>query len=171
MEPRRSPRLMVDEGPSQQVGRYATLRAVLPRLLTALISGLIVCAVCLLVAKQAADGSPYINRGRFFTRSSLIHLEREVQEYHRKHGTFPGTLQSIENGRSLLDVWNRPFQYSVTRDQFVIESLGRDGKRGGTGPDCDLSNTRLRPPELALTFPQFFTGRLAQGMIGAAFIA
>jgi hypothetical protein len=55
-------------------------------------------------------------------------------------------FQWDEKGRP-LDGWGRPFLYSTDGAKFVITSLGRDGKPGGLGLDCDLSTTNTWPAE------------------------
>jgi general secretion pathway protein G len=42
----------------------------------------------------------------------------------------------------IIDPWERPYIYrlQVAGRPFLVQSLGRDGKLGGTGPDEDVSN-------------------------------
>ena len=39
----------------------------------------------------------------------------------------------------LKDPWNKEFIYEQTPSSYVIRSLGKDGREGGTGIDADLS--------------------------------
>lgn len=42
------------------------------------------------------------------------------------------------------DAWNRPFQYSLENNSFVLKSLGSDGREGGDGYGKDLSSEDLQ---------------------------
>lgn len=48
------------------------------------------------------------------------------------------------------DPWNRPYVYEGPGDahpeMYVVRSLGRDGKPGGTGEDEDLSSDAVQQP-------------------------
>jgi general secretion pathway protein G len=46
----------------------------------------------------------------------------------------------IRDAKALNDPWNRPLIYSVSSDglSFFVETLGADGKPGGSGVDRDL---------------------------------
>lgn len=46
----------------------------------------------------------------------------------------------IKNIKEAKDAWTKPFFYESDGASFVIRSLGRDGKEGGTGYDLDLSS-------------------------------
>lgn len=39
----------------------------------------------------------------------------------------------------LIDPWNRPYIFKTTSEIISIETLGADGKPGGSGADADLS--------------------------------
>jgi general secretion pathway protein G len=59
--------------------------------------------------------------------------------------TDPGGLQGwtgpyLKDPKALLDPWNRPILYTpdASGQSFTVESLGADGKRGGTGINRDL---------------------------------
>jgi hypothetical protein len=55
--------------------------------------------------------------------------------------------------------------YTLRGNDYLIVSYGRDGKLGGVGLDCDLSNVNLRPAESQLPFLQVLFHPLAQGMV------
>lgn len=46
----------------------------------------------------------------------------------------------LRDAKTLSDPWNNPITYKLTSDErgFYVESLGADGKIGGTGVDRDL---------------------------------
>lgn len=48
----------------------------------------------------------------------------------------------LKDARALLDPWNRPILYVVQPDgrSFFVETLGADGKPGGTGVDRGLKS-------------------------------
>ena len=59
--------------------------------------------------------------------------------------TDPGGLQGwtgpyIRDAKALSDPWNRPILYTLdpSGQSFTVESLGADGKPGGTGVNRDL---------------------------------
>lgn len=82
--------------------------------------------------------------------------------------SLPGQTEQGE----VLDGWKHPFAYSVTGTNCTILSYGRDGKPGGFGLDCDLSNQGLRPPESLITLKQFlFEMPEVRGMIFASAMA
>ena len=60
-----------------------------------------------------------------------------------------------EKQGQLLDSWNQPFEYSIQNNNYVLTSFGRDGKPGGIGLDCDLTNLQPKPPQSQLTLSQF----------------
>lgn len=48
----------------------------------------------------------------------------------------------LEGDEALTDPWGAPYAYSVAADgrDFVIASLGADGRRGGEGDAADIAN-------------------------------
>lgn len=59
--------------------------------------------------------------------------------------TEPAGLQGwtgpyLKDSKALLDPWNRPLLYTVdpSGQSFVVQSLGADGKPGGSGVNRDL---------------------------------
>lgn len=90
-------------------------------------------------------------------RAQIAALASAVQAYEFDNGALPQSLTALvrpparsmrtepylPDDRSLIDPWGRPFLYHKSADStFLIESLGRDGQRGGTGEDADLANRR-----------------------------
>ena len=66
-----------------------------------------------------------------------------------------GTSQVDDQGRA-VDGWNHPLLYQVEGNTFTITSLGRDGRPGGVGVDCDRTNSQVNPPEARIPFGQFW---------------
>lgn len=91
-------------------------------------------------------------------RSQIAGLASAVEAYEFDTGALPQSLDALvkpparpiratapylQGDQSLRDPWGRPFLYRLNADgTFLIESLGRDGQRGGIGEDADLSNHR-----------------------------
>jgi general secretion pathway protein G len=90
-------------------------------------------------------------------RAQIASLVSAVEIYELDTGALPQSLDALvrppagslraapylAGDQSLLDPWGRPFLYHPNADgTFLIESLGRDGQRGGTGEDADLANRR-----------------------------
>lgn len=74
------------------------------------------------------------------------------------------------------DGWRRPLRFAVNGDSYVITSLGRDGKPGGVGLDCDLSNLDLsnldlNPRDATLPLSQIVFNPLARVMIIAMLVS
>ena len=44
----------------------------------------------------------------------------------------------VKTGRSIIDSWERPIEYSVTGSGYRLRSYGADGVTGGTKYDADL---------------------------------
>jgi general secretion pathway protein G len=95
------------------------------------------------------------NAKQSIARAQIAGLVSAVEAYRLDTGELPGSLDALvrpparspravpylQGNQSLLDPWNRPFRYHVNVDgTFLIESLGRDGQRGGAGEDADLAN-------------------------------
>lgn len=66
-----------------------------------------------------------------------------------------GTSQVDDQGRA-VDGWNHLLLYQAEGNAFTITSLGRDGRPGGVGIDCDRTNSQLNPPEAGIPFGQFW---------------
>ncbi len=67
----------------------------------------------------------------------------------------------------VLDGWRRPFEYSTDGTNYTVTSFGRDGKPGGVGLDCDLTNINPHPASSVPTLHQFTFGcRPTEGLVG-----
>ncbi len=97
-------------------------------------------------------------------------IQRHIEETGKPPSTL-GELQEVRDGGfrvgqdgAVLDHWDQPHRYSVDGAKYLVVSYGRDGKPGGLGLDCDLTNENPTPPESLPTFSQFLfdlpTGRL-----------
>ncbi len=80
---------------------------------------------------------------RSATRASFKGIDRALHQHFKQHKRFPAQLKTVSP--SPLDGWGRPFLYSVRANKPLVESLGRDGVRGGIGMDADLSNQNPKP--------------------------
>lgn len=119
------------------------------RLVLAFLFGLCVALVPLyLVAGGARSRDVRFERSQ--TRGTFKRLEVLLEDYHRKHGRYPASLDAVFP--FAFDGWGRPLLYSVRDGKPLIESLGRDGQRGGMGTDADSSNQNPRPPGGRLSF-------------------
>jgi len=84
------------------------------------------------------------------TRSAFKRFDVLLADFHQKHGRYPATLGALS--RDTIDGWGKPLHFCVREGQPFIESLGRDGKRGGMGTDADLSNRNPKPAQGRLPF-------------------
>lgn len=46
----------------------------------------------------------------------------------------------LKNAGALIDPWGAAYIYEISGDQVTVRSNGRDGKKGGSGEDADISN-------------------------------
>jgi Type II secretion system (T2SS), protein G len=122
----------------------AVLAHVEVKLPVTVFKSLLIPAACIGVAVVAfIDIAP---PGRI-TSMDLAKLKFEAEGYRRKHGHCAATLAELVRAPELRnlatrDRWGRVFSYECRRDGSVlIESLGADGVRGGTGDDQDLTST------------------------------
>jgi hypothetical protein len=99
------------------------------------------------------------------TRQEVLRIAGAIQAYQKAKVALPRTLRQLaddpksdvhagEDG-TICDSWGYPLVYAVRGNRFLLVSYGRDGKPGGEGVDCDLSNVNPRPPQSRLTFRQF----------------
>ena len=137
------------------------------RLALSLAFGGAVMSVPLYLSLSGAYERDLGNR-RQITRTRIRGIERELQEYKAQHGSYPPNLQTANLWAR--DGWAHDVLYSLPDGQPLIESLGRDGKRGGRAMDADLSNRDLNPPQGRETFWQRLLDPLAQGVILASAI-
>lgn len=84
------------------------------------------------------------------TRETFRVIGDQLQQYRKTNGRYPKDLVSLDS--SPRDGWLRPLLYSLHNDKPLLESLGRDGVRGGVGLDADLSNLKPNPPQSRMTF-------------------
>ena len=105
---------------------------------------------------------------RQLTRNRLKNAAQSLQNYHAQHGNYPESLEQANLWAR--DNWGHPLIYSLRAGRPLIESLGRDGKRGGRGMDADLSNRNLYPIQGRISFWQRLLDPSAQGVIIASAI-
>ena len=68
-----------------------------------------------------------------------------MNKYHEQKGSYPDDLADLKSIRiddvqfeksgQVLDPWKNPYQYRADGASYALFSFGRDGKRGGVGPD------------------------------------
>lgn len=97
--------------------------------------------------------SLYVGDPQMKTRRALEKTERLLMTYRTTHGVYPAQLDEA-TGAFWRDGWNRPLLYSLPDRIPLVESLGRDGVRGGEGLDADLSNRDLHPPQSRVPLSQ-----------------
>jgi hypothetical protein len=115
------------------------------------------------------NGSFYITYPQFNTRRQLKKTDVLLGDYRAKNGVYPPTLDAAGLG-FWHDGWGSDFKYSLPNGVPLVESLGRDGVRGGIGLDADLSNQHPSPPESVVPFPQKIFDPLARGTDIAALV-
>lgn len=106
-----------------------------------------------------------------YTISRLQAIDTAIRAYYQKKGSLPRSLNQIhaeeylrlnvEKNGSVLDSWRHPIIYSVADSDYHIVSLGRDGKLGGSGVNCDLSNDNINPFDAKVTFDEFLHNPMA----------
>lgn len=69
-------------------------------------------------------------------------LKEALDRYHAKHGSLPeeGSLDFLVPEflpAVPVDPWGRPYVYSSKGAQVFLATFGRDGERGGAGPEQD----------------------------------
>jgi type II secretory pathway pseudopilin PulG len=151
--------------------------------------GILVAAIALVVAWYNFGGRNNFWPEQRATRLTLRGLDLLIEVYKRETKALPASLadlrrvrgahvqgghitydyEAAENG-SPLDGWGHPFVYSVDGTNYTIVSYGRDGKPGGAGPDCDLSNVAPSSKGVYPTFAQFIFNPLATGILFTCFL-
>lgn len=126
------------------------------RLALSALVGLVVFGISVLVVWRNSPKTLMTNTTlHAWTRYSLRKGEDFIQERLRETGRPPESLQefapelaeeTFSNSRvpiikkgMIVDGWGRPLQYTVQETSYTLQSLGRDGKPGGTGFDRDRS--------------------------------
>lgn len=121
----------------------------LVRLLLSGSVGLCVAFVPLWLVVGGADSRDIWFR-RQATRTQFKRVDQLLADYRRQHGRYPATLKVF--GYSALDGWGQPFLYSVRDGWPSVESLGKDGVRGGIGMNADLSSINPKPAASQVPF-------------------
>ena len=77
-----------------------------------------------------------------------------------KTGAIPSDLAPIPSrtgyANRIKDGWGRPLIYEHTSNTFTLTSLGKDGRRGGTADNLDITKT------WKVVFPARTTGTASQ---------
>ncbi len=113
--------------------------------------------------------------GQWRTQHVLRDLDQAVLEFQKKSNAIPRSLEELagmenceflkrDNGR-VVDGWGHPFIYFNDGTNYLITSYGRDGKPGGEGLDCDLTNKKPNPTESFPTLSQFIFDMPTSGII------
>lgn len=82
--------------------------------------------------------------------ADLAVIDDAILNYYNANASLPRVLEDLLTGDygamddNLVDPWNRPYRYEGglagrTTPQFILETLGADGTRGGSGADADIS--------------------------------
>lgn len=77
------------------------------------------------------------------TETRMHVTKRRVIQFARAHNQLPPDLASLPPmsgyDTSVSDGWGRPLSYQTNSTGTVtLQSLGRDGSRGGSGADADI---------------------------------
>ena len=137
--------------------------------------GILVAAIAVVAAWRDIASMTHVRPEQSATRQAIYEITDLIQMYRGSKKTLPRSLEEVptpdgfqvsfqrdDKGRP-LDGWGHLFLYSMDDTKYVITSLGQDGKPGGIGLDCDLSNTNDWPAEARPTFRQFLTHPMTQG--------
>jgi hypothetical protein len=140
--------------------------------------GLVVAAIAIVVAWRDVGDTNRVRSEQWATRQAISDIKKSLQMYRETGKPLPKSLEEFrgpggqflvqfkrdERG-SPLDGWGRPFLHSVEGREYVVTSLGRDGKPGGVGLDCDLSNLKEWPKEAVPTLGQVLGHPSTRGII------
>jgi general secretion pathway protein G len=120
------------------------------RRVVAVSSGAIIAALLALVGLRHFSGSDHSD-SRPKVRAQLQVLAAKPESYKLDNGQLPAALETLtETGasglgpyakeREFLDPWGEKFYYRVNEEGsgFVLFTLGRDGRLGGSGNDQDM---------------------------------
>ncbi len=86
------------------------------------------------------------------TRMRMNEVDTKLMEYQAECGKLPSTIDflitdapdcrnwtSNSKNKSLLkDEWQTDFSYEAKGNGYILKSMGKDKKDGGTGPDKDI---------------------------------
>ncbi len=115
-----------------------------PLLLIAIIAAIVALAF---VAALLATGFPG-RREQARTDHAMMELRKlrsALELYRSRVGRYPsaaeGLIALVDSGilpSRPMDPWGREYIYARQNGRLVVMSLGRDGLRGGSGPDEDI---------------------------------
>lgn len=118
-----------------------------------------------IIAVLSVIASGYLQKSRVEkTAEQIVELSRLVEQFKKDCGFFPTTSQGLSalyarpltkpycvnwkgpylKSQIVKDSWGGRIQYQATGNKFLIKSLGRDRREGGTGYDRDISSDDLR---------------------------
>lgn len=161
------------------------------QIVLAVFVGIFVFLMCFVQAWRVLRRTESASSEQYYTRQMLERINREINDYKRQNGTLPISLKGFgdykveENGGSFLqgagkivqekdgqlyDGWRQPFEYSIRGDNYLLVSYGADGKPGGVGADCDLSNLQPNPPESQISLWQFLSWSVGRNIFYASLI-
>lgn len=113
--------------------------------------GLIVAGVAL--SQVGGTRSRDVRYQQKYTRFAFARIDALLAKYHAQNNRYPRNLSDLKiEERDKKDGWRRDWIYSAPNGKPLVESLGRDGKRGGIGTDSDISNINPRPPQTHVPF-------------------
>ena len=139
------------------------------RLILSFIFGLLVTNVAL--STVGGTRSRDVRYQQKTTRYSFERIDVLLAKYHAATNRYPQTLGELKlDWTTAKDGWRRDWIYSLADGKPLVESLGRDGKRGGIGTDSDLSNRNPRPPQMHIPFWMRVQEEDARMMVVSAFV-
>ena len=116
------------------------------RLAIALGFGLMVTGIALSVVGGARSRDIRFEQKN--TRHTFERIDAALANYRAANPRYPQRLSELPLDPSTKrNGWNRAWIYSIEKGKPLVESLGRDGRRGGIGTDADLSNINPRPSQ------------------------
>ncbi len=122
------------------------------------------CVTWVALYLNVGQGNSLVELPQFQTRKMMKYLEQKISDYRAQHKKYPARLEDMDLAWGGKDGWGRPFRYSRVDGKPLIESLGRDGVRGGIGLDADLSNRNPSPPQSAVPMGQILDHPFSQRM-------
>ena len=141
----------------------------------ALLVGTALTGTAILAAWQGLAPAYPLNSRQFWTRLELVRIGNALANYLNDNGSLPLRLTEpnevsrmgirTDSNSAALDEWGHPLIYQRDGNTFVVTSLGRDGKPGGMGLDCDISTSAPWPPDAHPTLEQFLFEMPTAGMI------
>lgn len=155
------------------------------KLVVAILAGAFVACTAAYAAWDYGDDSVFGGL-QTLTVSQLHNISQAIKEYRHKSGKLPARLDDLVppatapdaywvGHHGLADGWNRPLLYEHDEKNFRLSSLGRDGRPGGAGIDCDLVYDSDRPGGVyggrKLTFRQFLFEMPTQGIVASCLVS